>query len=360
MILRRPYAFLIKHFRLIHLILFFIFAFMTYNANNILNFFKEYVSNNGNIEIISANYINVFIYIAPLIIIGLSILIFYLMRYKDKPRLFYVVLIIISILCTGIYTYLYISIKSLETTIESTRVIRLYRDMSRLNLYVLFITCVPLLIRGLGFDIKKFNFTKDLKELNLNENDNAEVEVSIDMSTNGLKRTGRRTLRELKYYYAENKFIINIILSIVIVILILIFPFNRYVVNRNLKEGEILGTNYFNIKVNNSYITSRKRTSKDNSYVILNVSVIGKINKYTLDLNNFVLEGDNNKYTPSLKYYLYFTDIGVGYKNAVLSTDEYKDYIFIYNINNTDINSDFILRYIVNDRKIELDLEKIN
>lgn len=360
MILRRPYAFLIKHFRLIHLILFAIFVFITYNANTILSFFKDYITNNGNIEIISSNYINSFIYIAPIIIIGLSILIFYLMKYKDKPRLFYIILIIISILCTGIYTYLYLSIKSLETTIVGARVIRLYRDISRVNFYVLFITCIPLLIRGLGFDIKKFNFTKDLKELNLNEEDSAEVEVSIDMSSNGLKRTGRKTIRELKYYYAENKFIINIILSIIIIILILIFPFNKYVINRDLKEGEILGTNYFNIKVNNSYITSRKRITKNNSYVILKVSVIGKINKYSLDLDDFVLESNNNTYIPSQKFYLYFTDIGIGYKNAVLDTDKYKDYIFIYNINNTDKDSDFYLRYIVNDKKIKLSLEEID
>ena len=117
-------------------------------------------------EILSSNYINVFIYIAPIIIIGLSILIFYLMKYKDKPRLYYIILIIVSILCTGVYTYLYLNIRSLETTTVSARIIRLYRDIARSNFYVLFVMCIPTLIRGLGFDIKKFNFSKDLKELN--------------------------------------------------------------------------------------------------------------------------------------------------------------------------------------------------
>lgn len=282
------------------------------------------------------------------------------MKYKDKPRLFYIMIIIIITLCTGIYIYLYLCIKSLETAVVSARVVRLYRDIARTNFYVLFISCIPLLIRGLGFDIKKFNFTKDLKELNLSKEDSDEVEVSIDMSSNGLKRTGRKTFRELKYYYAENKLIINIILIITIFILILIFPFNKYVVNRDLNEGELLGTNYFNIKVNNSYITSRKRITKNNSYVILKVSVIGKTSKYSLDLDDFVLEGESNKYIPSQKYYLYFTDIGVGYKNATLDTENYKDYIFIYNINNTDKDDTFYLRYIVNDKKIKLSLEEID
>ena len=334
MILRRPYAFLIKHFRLIHLILFALLAVITYNASTLLNFFKDYITANGNMEILSSNYINVFIYIAPIIIIGLSILIFYLMKYKDKPRLYYIILIIVSILCTGVYTYLYLNIRSLETTTVSARIIRLYRDIARSNFYVLFVMCIPTLIRGLGFDIKKFNFSKDLKELNLSEEDSAEVEVSIDVSSNGLKRTGRRTLRELKYYYVENKFFINIILGTLILILVMVFPFNKYVVNRNLKEGEVLGTSAFNIKVTDSYLTDRKRISKDNSYIILKISVIGKVNKYSLDLDHFILEGKNNNYVPSQKFYLYFNDIGIGYRNNILDTTSYKDYILVFNINN--------------------------
>ena len=58
MILRRPYAFLIKHFRLIHLILFALLAIITYNASTVLNFFKDYITANGNMEILSSNYIN--------------------------------------------------------------------------------------------------------------------------------------------------------------------------------------------------------------------------------------------------------------------------------------------------------------
>ena len=359
MILRRPYAFLIKHFRLIHLILFALLAIITYNASTVLNFFKDYITANGNMEILSSNYINAFIYIAPIIIIGLSISIFYLMKYKDKPRLYYIILIIVSVLCTGVYTYLYLSIRSLETTTVSARIIRLYRDIARSNFYVLFVMCIPTLIRGLGFDIKKFNFSKDLKELNLSEEDSAEVEVSIDVSSNGLKRTGRRTLRELKYYYVENKFFINIILGTLILILIMVFPFNKYVVNRNLKEGEVLGTSAFNIKVTDSYLTDRKRISKENSYVILKVSVIGKVNKYSLDLDHFVLEGKNNKYVPSQKFYLYFNDIGTGYRNNILDTTSYKDYILVFNINNIDKDSNFIFRYVDNDKGIKLSPEVI-
>lgn len=359
MILKRPYAFLIKHFRLIHIVLFILFAYITYKANNMLSFFKEYIIYNGNIEVISSEYINYLIPGALILTIIISIVIYLLMKYKNKPRLFYIILIIISIVSGILFIYLYNNIKILETTIMSAKSIRLLRDISRINFYLLFVICIPIIIRGLGFDIKKFNFNKDLHDLKLEEDDSEEVEVNVELNSDSIKRTGRKFIRELKYYYIENKLFINIILGVIGVILIIIFPFNKLVLNRELTEGEVLSTNNFDIKIDKSYVSERNRISKDNSYIILKINVKGKTNKYKLNLDEFVLEGKNNNYIPSLKYYLYFSDLGIGYKNNILDTGEYKEYILIYNIKNEDRNNNFKLNYIGNDRKIKLDLEVI-
>ena len=228
MVFRRPYAFLIKHFRLIHIILFILFAYITFKANSILTFFKDYINYKGSMEIISSDYINVWIFIFSILIIGISIIIFFLMRYKKKPKLFYVITSIVSVISIILFLYLYGNIKVLESTSMAAREIRLLRDISRFNYWMLFIMCIPTLIRGLGFDIKKFNFNKDLQDLNLSKEDSEEIEISTNLSSDKILTTGRRGIRELKYYYAENKFFINIILSVVAVILILIFPFNKF------------------------------------------------------------------------------------------------------------------------------------
>lgn len=360
MILKRPYAFLIKHFKLIHILLFALFAYITSKASNMLSFFKEYINYNGNIEVISSDYISYLIFISVILIIGISVIIYLLMRYKEKPRFFYITLIIISIISTILTIYLYNNIRVLETTTMSAREIRLLRDISRFNYWLLFIASIPVLIRGLGFDIKKFNFSKDLHDLKLEAKDSEEVEINVELDSDTVKRTGRKLTRELKYYYFENKLIINIILCVVAIILILLFPFNKFVVNRTLNEKEILGTSAFNIKVNETYISERNRVSKDNSYVILKVEIKGKKNKYKLDLDKLVLEGKKNKYIPSLKYYYYFSDLGVGYKNNILDTEEYKEYLLIYNIKNEDKDNTFELNYIVNDRKIKLNPKEID
>lgn len=360
MILRRPYAFLIKHFRLIHLILFILFAYITYKANNMLSFFKDYIDSNGNMVFDSTMYISYFIFVAIVLIVVISTIVYFLMRYKKKPKLFYIILVVVSIISSILFVYLYNNIRLLETTAISAREIRLFRDISRFNFWLLFIICIPVIIRGLGFDIKRFNFTKDLHDLKLEAQDSEEVEVNVEISSDVLKRTWRKLGRELKYYYVENKFFINIILGVLIFILIMIFPFKKFVVNRNLSEGEVLNTNYFDIKINASYISTRNRVSKNNSYVILKMEVKGKVNKYKLDLDEFVLEGENNKYIPSLKYYYYFSDLGVGYNDNVLDTDNYNEYLLIYNIKNEDKDDEFVLDYLGSDRKIKLSPVEIN
>lgn len=354
MILRRPYAFLIKNFRLIHILLFILFGYITYKANSVLSFFKDYIKNNGNIVIDVNEYYSFFIFVAVIGIIILSVIIFLLMRYKKKPRLFYVIIILSSIMSSVILLYLFNGIEMMGVTAVSGRQVRFYRDISRINFWLVFATSMPVLIRGLGFDVKKFNFNKDLQELKLEAKDNEEVEIDADLSSDGVVRGARRLLREAKYYYFENKLIINIILGIVGFILILMFPFNTFVINRSLNEGEILQTEKFNIKVEDSFVSERNRTSKNNSYVVVKISVIGKIKKYNLDLDEFVLNGKKNNYVPSMKYYYYFTDIGKGYRNNILNTDNYTEYILVYNIKNEDKNKKLVVNYIGNNRKIKL------
>lgn len=353
MIFRKPYAFLIKYFKLIHLILFTLIAFLTYRANLLLNFFKDYIGGSVK-EIISSNYINTSVYLFAGIVIILSIVIFLLMKYKEKPRLIYIINIIAMILSIVCFAYLYGNIKTLEVGALEAKTIRLLRDISRFNFWILFIIMLPSLVRTLGFDIKKFNFTKDLEGLKLDAKDNEEVEVNLDLKSDKIKRGGRAWARELKYYYIENKFFINIILVIISAILVFLFPFNKFVVHRTKGEKELITTKEFNLKITDSYLSERKRINKNSKFLIAKFSVKGKYKKYSLRTDSFVLKVDNKEYIPSLKYYQYFTDIGKGYQKQELSTEDYNTYLFIYNIDNPKQDSDYIIEYILENDKIKL------
>ena len=194
---------------IVNVILFAFLVYVTIKANDILSFFKDYINLNGNIEVIAGNYFNNKIVISIIIIIVFSIIIYLLMKYKKKPRLLYIIIIITSILSLVAFIYLYTNLKELEISSMTGREIRLLRDISRFNFLGLLILCIPIIIRGLGFDIKKFNFTKEIADLKLEKEDNEEVEVNIDLNSDSIKRSGRKLRRELKYYYVENKVIIT-------------------------------------------------------------------------------------------------------------------------------------------------------
>ncbi len=66
MIIRKPYAFLIKHFKLIHFVMLVLSIYIVNRANIIFNFFNEYVTTRqvSSAEYISSNYLPLFLFIS--------------------------------------------------------------------------------------------------------------------------------------------------------------------------------------------------------------------------------------------------------------------------------------------------------
>ena len=77
MILRKPYAFLIKNFKLMHAILTVLISYLLYKSNTILHFFNEYLES---VQIISdteviSKVFHILIFAFPFLVIVFSIII---------------------------------------------------------------------------------------------------------------------------------------------------------------------------------------------------------------------------------------------------------------------------------------------
>ena len=81
MILRKPYAFLIKYFKLIHICLFILFGYLLFKLRDIYIFFKEYVKNDvyTYIENMASEYIGLPLFLIAIFVLISGIAIFYLM-----------------------------------------------------------------------------------------------------------------------------------------------------------------------------------------------------------------------------------------------------------------------------------------
>lgn len=336
MILRKPYAFLIKKFKLIHIIMTIMMMYLAYKTNIAVGYFNEYINSNTLLREPASNYFNTLMFIIIVFIITLASVVHYLLRYKKKPRTTYIVTIIGYLFSLIIFYNAFSVLKELETTMLEAKTIRLWRDLLTFSLYYQYVMIIIMLIRALGFDIKKFNFQTDLKELEIDTVDNEEFEFILDDNNHKLSRNIRKALRKLKYFIVENKFILSIILGITISIFTIVLIINITITNKVYKENQSFLTSNYQMSVTNSYYTKFNSqgnyiTTKDDTYLIINLNVKSLHYKDTLKLTDFRIIIDNNKYYPTVKYCDSLNDLGKCYNKQKI-TNQNTNYLLIYKL----------------------------
>lgn len=345
MIVRKPFAFLIKHFKAIHLFLFGLLVYVCYKYNAIVSFLRNYIST-GNGRYDAANYIN---YTPIYVILGailVMVIIYYLMKYKDKPKKLYLFSIIGYVVVIVLFIFLFSYLKTFSSSIIEQKTLRLYRDISLMGLIFQYIIIVIMLIRGLGFDIKKFNFSKDIQELNIDLTDNEEVELVMGFDTNKAKFKIRRFFREFRYFIKEN--ILFTGLSLIVIVIILWIVISNYTSkNKVYKENEYFGID-FNMLVNGSYLTkedsSLKKLSVGSSSLLVVKFKISSNHSDVLNPDNFILSIYGKTYSPNNKYCSSLKDIGKCY-NKIKLTEQEKEYIFVYLVDDNVLNKKIYLKY---------------
>lgn len=343
MILRKPYAFLIKRFKLLHFILTGILIYLAYKISFLYKYFNTYSISTSD-KILASKYISILMYVAGLGIIIFSIVVFFLMRFKKKPRLLYLITIFGSIISFVLLSYNYSILTKLETTYLDSRTIMLVRDLDLVLLIYHYIMIALMGVRALGFDIKKFNFSEDLEELQIDEKDNEEFEFVVGVDTNKILRKYRRKKREFKYVIIENKLIFSILGIFIVGVIGLVVGMKLLIVNREYTESQTFRASDLIVTVHNSYLTNK---SYDNSILlddgsmllVLKITVKSPYNySVGLDKNKFRVVINNNKYHPILNYCQKLYDIGECYYDQDITKDE-KKLIMVYNIKKEDITS---------------------
>ena len=345
MIVRKPFAFLIKHFKAIHLFLFGLLVYVCYKYNAIVSFLRNYIST-GNGRYDAVNYIN---YTPIYVILGailVMVIIYYLMKYKDKPKKLYLFSIIGYIVVIALFIFLFSYLRTFSSSIIEQKTLRLYRDISLMGLIFQYIIIVIMLIRGLGFDIKKFNFSKDIQELNIDLTDNEEVELVMGFDTNKTKFKIRRFFREFRYFIRENILFTGLSL-IVIVIILWIIVANYTSKNKVYKENEYFGVD-FNMLVNDSYLTKEDSSLKklsvgSSSLLVVRFKISSNLGD-VLNPDNFILSIYGKTYSPNNKYCSSLKDIGKCYNKIKLNEQE-KEYIFVYLVDDSVLNKKIYLKY---------------
>lgn len=320
--------------------MFILFGYLLFRLRNIYMFFKQTISS-GNftyIDNMASNYINIVMLIIVISITIGAILIWLLMKQKEKPVLFYKILIaygITLIIAFGVY---YGFFKSLEFNEYKRSVLVIYRDIIGILYYINYFYIIFSFVRGFGFDIRKFSFEKDLKNLDISLKDNEEYEVDLNVDSEKIVDKIRKEKRMILYYIKENLRTL-IVLGLISILFITAYIFyNKNISNKIFRENETIACNDLNYKVLESYIFTNNRFNEkisiDKKYIVIKFEVENNSNtSKTIDTNKFRIMINNNYYYPVYNKYSQFLDIGIGYDNNKLISNSKNNYILVFEVN---------------------------
>ena len=351
MIVRKPYAFLIKNFRIIHAILFFLLLFVCVKTYDIYDFFSSYASTGAfsRMENLTSQYID-YLTFGTILVSGLiTVLIASILKMKNKGVNSYIGILLDEIVSFLFFIFMFLQFRELEMTNMNVETVKNMQDISLIALVVQVVFVFIVLSRALGFNIKQFDFKRDLEELDIDESDNEEVELIIGNNNYKYARFARKTLRLTKYFILENKmFVIGSVSLVALVISFVVFT-KISVYNVTYSQGQQLTANSLLYTVNKSYQTKTNMKSqiitKDKTYVLVEVHLKNNLSKeYILTRETFRLVVDNEMIFPTFTQGKNFIDLGEPYSTLTVKSGEEKDFIVIFEIDEESKKEDYIFR----------------
>ena len=350
MILRKPYAFFIKYFKLLHAIIAGLVAFLLYRSFTIYNFFSAYVKDYSSAlnEFSPRTFINMYSFVLALVIIIFIIILLSVMIYKKKPKALYVFSILVYVAVLVLFFVVYPSLRDISAYILDIRTSSAYRDLFLIISILQLVCLVWYAIRATGFDIKQFDFGTDLQKLDIDEKDSEEIEVSLEFDQNKVHRQIRHKLREIGYVYKENRFIINTAAIILIIVLGFLIYTNIGIYTASYSQGESFSASGVVMNVKNTYLTQtdplgNKLTNDMIVVVKMDIRKQGVVDRtlntgLTTLIVNGISYGQNNDYAKELY------DLGTAYAGQNLS-DEFQSYILAFLVPKEDINEKMELKF---------------
>ncbi len=354
MILRKPYAFFIKQFKLIHLILTALIAYLIYRTGLSLAFFNEYISTNQTVidQDLTGNLFNIYMFVIPFLIILASVTILSVMQLKKKPILFYVTLIIIYIAMLFVYNHVYSTLLLMEGRLIDIRTVRMARDFLMMGFVAQALSVIITFVRATGFDIQKFNFGQDLAALEISEEDREEFEVEVNLDTDKVQRKVRRNVRFARYIYVENRFLINLVSLVLIATICFVVYLNLNIYNKVYSEKDAFLTSDFSMWINKSYITREDYegnviTGTDHSFVVLEISLKNNFaNKQKLDIARTQLVIGDKIFYHDYNHRERLFDLGRVYDDTLLPNN-FTKWLLVYKVpNNMLVNQKISFRYV--------------
>ena len=372
MIIRKPYAFLIKNFRKIHVFLLLLCGYIYYKNMQTRSFVSDFLqlgSYDAYNEPITdyASYLAIFFLIITIILSGILVIV---LRHKKKPWKLYLIPVLSYTFLLIVFLFTIALFSSYETG-SGTTGIRAVNDLLFMATLPQYVVIIIWLIRIFGIDLNKFDFKSDQEYLELSSEDREEIEISVNIDKESFKRTFKRLKRNLGYVYQEHKFIVHTLAVVLVVFSVVSIYRYVFIVHKSYNEGDVINSSGYSIMIHHSYFTDKDShgnvISKDSNFVILDLTLTNNVNERDVNFNRFhVMNGVENYSQTYRTYSIDFQDLGKTYDKLTLKNGESERFIMIYKVAKDLDPSKFVLYYQELDnnqpylRKIKLKVEDLS
>lgn len=369
MIIKKPYAFIARFYKIINLLLLIPTVYLLFQMTEIATFFNEYVLTNYSTtqKHLTETYIPALTLIAPIITVVIHTFIWVILKLKKKNNSYHIISAGYHLLLFIALVLFYTSMINIEMSNLESTFARFLQDSSELCVLPLYGLLVAGAINVIGLNVKTLRFDKH-QELRVTEEDEEEIEVKVSNDNYDAKRRLVHTLRELKYYVAENKLIIGIIIVAIIFMIGFKAFLNYQVYNQSLNNNQTFSFDNFELSVKDSYITKtdfRGRIIADKKYYLaVKIGIHNKGSETKIAKSVFKIRIGETSIVPSYEKSNRFVDIGAAYQGQTIFADEAEDYVFIYELTESQLANNYEMRILkdlrLKESKLVASYTKIN
>lgn len=339
MIIRKPYAFLVEKFKLLHFIVLIPCIYLIYMFWRVSDFFNTFVVNNYvTTEInLSDKYYSFLMILGAIIIISFCLLVASLFKKKNKFYYPYLLIVILYVIVFFTSAFLPGLLHNAENELLESSASLIIRGVMSVEFYVQIIAILMFILLAFGFDIRNGEFLDIKEEINLDENDSEEVEINIKSDDYKAKRFARRYFREIKYYVIENKNIFKIIGAVLGVVLFVFFIKFVISMNRTVRVDQTFGYSNFRLSFNSSVLSTLDYNgnviSSGKVYLANKVTVTNISNSLVaLSTYDFCLEIGEDCYYPKLDRSGKFIDLARPYYAEKIGRETSYEYVLVYEL----------------------------
>lgn len=352
MIIQKPYTVLVKNFKLIHWVLFFLIVFLITKSLSIYSFFTSYVENKFYVvsETLASQYVGIAMFIIALLLAISSLLIYLILKFQHKNSKIY---LLSFLFYAGLFMY-FISMRSVFKNLEISEFLNIesvkaYKDFSLIIIIPQLIFLFVTLGRGLGFNLKQFDFKKDIEDLNIEVSEEDEVELTLGFDTYKIARFFRKFLRLTKYFFVENKVFV-ILLCIIFAGVIGVISLKNVDFDKTFKTSVdkmlIDGIRY---STGDSFYTQRdiygKNIEVGKYYLLVEVNMHNiTVDNKELTREMFRLVVNGNLIFPELSMNDKFMDLGKIFTTTKLNSGVEETYYVVFEVPEDSLEDEYTFK----------------